>query len=466
MTAIGARDDLGANPYLAGNFAPVTREVTAYDLPVQGRIPAELCGTYVRNGPNPAGPVDPTTYHWFLGHGMVHGIRLEDGRARWYRNRWVRTPEVAALLGEPAPPNPFGPEVPLFAANTNVIGHAGRLFALVEAGAPPVELTAELGTVGPTDLGGTLTHPFSAHPKRDPQTGDLHVLAYWWAWGNQVRHLVVGPDARVRHQRDVTLAGPSMVHDVAVTPRWVVVGDFPCRFSLEAAATGAMLPYRWQPDEPARVGLLARDDGDAGAGSGAGSDAPVRWFELEPCYVFHYLNAYEEPDGRVVVDVVRHPRMFATDLRGPDEGPTTLERWRLDPTTGTVTGERLDDRSCELPRLDERRCGQPYRYGYAMDFGPGAAHGATLRYDLAAGRVEVHDHGPGRVSLEPVFVPRSPDAAEDDGYVLAVVYDQGRDGSDLVILAAQDLTAEPVATVALPQRVPFGFHGNWVPDRT
>jgi carotenoid cleavage dioxygenase len=444
------------NPYLEGNFAPVTREVTAFDLPVRGRIPSELTGTYVRNGPNPVVPPDPTTYHWFVGDGMVHGIRLEEGRAAWYRNRWVRSPEVAAALGEPAPPSPFGPEVPLFAANTNVIGHAGRWFALVEAGMPPVELTAELATIGPTDLGGTLTHPFSAHPKRDPATGELHVLAYWWGWGNRVRYLVVGTDARVRHQVEVELGGPSMVHDVAVTDRWVVIGDYPCLFSLDAVAAGASVPYRWDPTYQARIGLLPRD----------GGPGDVRWFGIEPCYVFHYCNAYDGPDGRVVVDVVRHPKMFDTDTRGPNEGPTRLERWVLDPAGGTVTAEVLDDRSCELPRLDERRSGRPYRYGYAMDFGPGAAHGATLRYDLQAGTVEVHDHGPGRVSLEPVFVPRHPTSPEGDGWVLAVVYDRARDGSDLVILAADDLTGEPVAVVELPQRVPFGFHGNWVPDPT
>jgi carotenoid cleavage dioxygenase len=138
------------NPWLAGNFGPVTEEVTAVDLPVTGTIPAALEGRYLRNGPNPLGPVDPATYHWFTGTGMVHGIRLRDGRAEWYRNRFVRSPDVAEALGEPVPPSPYAEDVRIFGANTNVIGHAGTTLAIVEAGAPPIELTYELDTSTPS----------------------------------------------------------------------------------------------------------------------------------------------------------------------------------------------------------------------------------------------------------------------------------------------------------------------------
>jgi len=204
--------------WLQGNFAPVQTERTVTDLAVSGAIPPELRGRYLRNGPNPFTAPDPATYHWFSGDGMVHGVRLRDGRALWYRNRWVRSPDVAQALGEPVRPSPFDGQVPLFAANTNVIGHAGRTFALVEAGAPPVELTYELETVGPTDLDGTLEHPFSAHPKRDPVSGELVVVAYWWGWGERLRYMVVGTDGRVRHSVDVAVAGQPMVHDTAITP--------------------------------------------------------------------------------------------------------------------------------------------------------------------------------------------------------------------------------------------------------
>jgi carotenoid cleavage dioxygenase len=440
--------------WLTGNFGPVTEEVTALDLPVTGSIPPELAGRYLRNGPNPLAPPDPATYHWFTGDGMVHGIRLRDGRAEWYRNRWVRSPDVAAALGEPAPPSPYPAETRIFAANTNVIGHAGTTLAIVEAGSPPIELTAELDTVGPTDLAGTLEGPFSAHPKRDPITGELFVVTYYWAWGNRIRYLVVGTDGRVRHQVDVPLPGGPMVHDTAITETYALLFDLPVTFDLDVAMAGTTLPYRWNPGYGARVGLIPRE----------GQAEDVRWFEVEECYVFHPLNAFDTPDGKVVVDLVRWPRMFDREVLGPVEGPTRLERWTIDPAAGKVLEETLDDRSVEFPRHDERILGRPHRYGYAASVVPPFDHGSGLKYDLATGASEVHDFGPGREGGELVFVPRHDGAAEDDGWLVTLVYDKAEDRSDLVVLAAQDFAGDPVATVHLPARVPFGFHGNWVPD--
>ncbi|MFP3902592.1 MAG: carotenoid oxygenase family protein [Acidimicrobiia bacterium] len=422
----------GTTTFLDGNYAPVTEELTATDLPVSGTIPSELTGRFARIGPNPLTPPDPATYHWFLGTGMVHGVRLDGGRAHWYRNRSVHD-----------------------VVNTHVIGLDGRTFALVEAGSQPVELTYELDPVGPCDLDGTLTGSFSAHTHRDPATGDLHAVTYHWSW-DHIRHVVVGPDARVRREVSVPVPDGPMVHDCAITERHVLLFDLPCTFDLDAVAAGASFPYRWNPDHPPRVGLLPLD----------GGPEDVRWFEAPSCYVFHTLNAYDA-GGAVVVDLVRHPRVFATVLNGPSEGTTTLERWTLDLEGGRLTTEVLDDRGVEFPRLDERRVGRAHRYGYAAVFGSGAAHGqTTTKHDMATGRVEVHDHGPGRAALEPVFVPRDGASAEDDGWVLTYVYDAGTDRSDVVILAAQDLGGDPVATVHLPARVPFGFHGSWIPDES
>jgi carotenoid cleavage dioxygenase len=178
------------------------------------------------------------------------------------------------------------------------------------------------------------------------------------------------------------------------------------------------------------------------------------------------MNAYDLPDGRVVIDVARHPKMFATDFNGPDEGAPTLERWTIDPASGKVIEERLDDRGQEFPRVDERLVGKQHRYGYCARFEPGPPpqHGALVKHDLERDSSIEHRYGDGRASGEGVFVPRSASAAEDDGWVMSLVYDAATDRSDLVILDAQDFAGEPVATVHLPQRVPFGFHGNWIPD--
>ena len=203
-----------ANPYLQGNYAPVREEVMATGLPVSGSIPEELCGRYLRNGPNPITAQDPATYHWFAGEGMVHGIRLRDGVAEWYRNRWVRSAEVARALGEEPKPGPVHGGMD-FAPNTNVIGHAGRTYAIVEAGALPYELTDELETVGACDFDGTLNGGYTAHPKRDPQSGELYAVSYFWGWGNEVEVTILDPSGRVCSSRRVTLGAPPMLFVVA-----------------------------------------------------------------------------------------------------------------------------------------------------------------------------------------------------------------------------------------------------------
>ncbi len=445
------------NPYLSGNYAPVGTEETVTDLEVTGSLPDALCGRYLRNGPNPLDDPDPATYHWFTGHGMVHGIRLDGGRARWYRNRWVRSAEVAAALGEAPHPGPVVEGMD-FAANTNVIAHAGATYAIVEAGARPYELTDELDTVGPSDFGGTLPGGYTAHPKRDPATGELHAVSYFWGWGDRVQYTVVGVDGRVRKVVDIPVGGAISVHDMSLTERYAVVYDLPVLFSTDALAEGAAFPYRWSEGYHSRVGLLPLD---------GGADDVV-WCDVEPCYVFHPMNAFDEEDGTVSVDLVRHPKMFATHLTGPDEGPPVLERWRIDPTAGKVRTEVVDDRPQEFPRVDERVVGRRHRYGYAAGLNTDKVEAsldmgsALLKHDMVAGTTEARPLSGG--AGEAVFVPARDGAAEDDGYVLSLVYDAGRDASDLLVLNAADFTGEPAAVVHLPVRVPYGFHGNWAPD--
>jgi carotenoid cleavage dioxygenase len=441
------------NPFLSGNFAPVEGETTAFDLPVTGSIPRELVGRLLRIGPNPVEP-DPERHHWFLGNGMVHGVRLRDGRAEWYRSRYVRDDKVVRVMGWPEVPGPR-PENQLGdgVANTNVIEHGGKTLAIVEGGNHPVEIGYELETIARSDLDGTLQGGFTAHPKRDPATGELHAAVYSPFW-EHVRYAVVGSDGRVRRTVDVPVPGKPMVHDCAITERYFVILDLPCVFDAVALEQGGALPYRWHPEYGARVGLLPRD-GDA---------SDVVWCEVEPCYVFHPMNAYDADDGRVVLDVVRHPRMFASEFHGPNEGAPTLERWIVDPKGGPVKEERLDETGQEFPRLDERLVGRPYRYGYAVGFDSDLRIGALMKHDLRDRKVELHGEGDARTFMEPVFVPRTPGCDEDDGFVMAYLYDATSNRSEVVILHAQDFAGDPVATIHLPVRVPYGFHGNWLPD--
>jgi carotenoid cleavage dioxygenase-like enzyme len=445
------------NPYLQGNYAPVASEETVTNLSVTGTLPSTLSGRYLRNGPNPITPPDPATYHWFTGDGMVHGIRIEDGEARWYRNRWVRSADVATALGEDQHPGPVVEGMD-FSSNTNVIAHAGRTYAIVEAGARPYEMTYELDTVGPSDFEGTLPGGYTAHPKRDPQTGELHAVSYYWAWGNQVQYSVVDVNGRVRRTVDIPVGGPVSIHDMSLTSTFAVIYDLPVVFSPEAVAEGFSFPYRWSDDYESRVGLLPLE---------GGADDVV-WCDIDPCYVFHPMNAYDQ-DGAVVVDLVRHPKMFATHLTGPDEGAPVLERWRIDPGGGKVMTQLLDDRPQEFPRVDERIVGRRNRFGYSAALDTGEKDeagftmgGALIKHDLATGASETRSFRGG--AGEAIFVPESATSAEDEGFVLCLVYDAEREASNLLVLHAQDFTGDPVAVVHLPVRVPYGFHGNWSAD--
>ncbi len=446
------------NPYLEGNFAPVLEEVTAVDLAVTGQIPEALTGRYLRNGPNPVSAPEPSTYHWFTGDGMVHGIRLRDGRAEWYRNRWVRSAEVARSLGEV--PRPGGVHAGMdFAPNTNVIGHAGRTFAIVEAGARPYELSNDLETIGPCDFGGTLEGGYTAHPKRDPLSGELYAVSYFFGWGNEVEVTIIDTDATVRSSRRITMGGPVSLHDCAITRRFIVLLDLPVTFSLDAAAAGASFPYRWEDGYHSRVGLLPRD----------GDSTDVVWHDVEPCYVFHPMNAFDDPGGAgIVLDVVRHSSMFRTHHLGPSEGTPTLERWHLDGHGGAVKEERLDDRGQEFPRVDERRVGLHHRYGHAVAVGDPddilGTESVLLRHDFERGTSEARPFGRGASLGEAVFVPRGDAADESDGWLLLLVHSAATGTSALHILNADDLAGEAQAVIELPQRVPAGFHGNWVPD--
>ena len=446
--------DIATNRFLSGPFAPVDTEVTAFDLRVTGQLPVELDGRYLRNGPNPVGDTDPDTYHWFLGDGMVHGIRLRDGKAEWYRNRWVRGSNVTTVLGEDPTPGAgvFGD-----VANTNVIGLDGRTFAIVEAGGPPAELTDELDTVCFGDTGGTFRNGFTAHPKRDPQTGELHAVNYFWARPEVLEYLVVGPDATERHRVDIAVPGNPMVHDCSITETTLALYDLPVTFNLDDAAAGRQFPYAWDQEYGARIGLMPL----------RGQADQVQWFEVEPCYVFHPVNAHDDGD-RVVIDVARHPRMFDTTRNGPDEGAPNLWRWTFDRSAGTVKEEQLDDRPVEFPRVDERLVGRVHRYSWAAglsmqddDLQRPAHH--LVRYDAQTGGSEVIDFGPGKTAGEAVFVPRAPDAAEDDGWYLTLVTDLTDDTSELVVLNTSAPTEGPVARVHIPARIPLGFHGNWIP---
>jgi carotenoid cleavage dioxygenase len=454
-----------ADPFLSGNYAPLSIEGEACDLPIAGELPRELHGTLYRNGPNPQF-APRGRHHWFDGDGMIHAFRLRDGRAS-YRNRWVRTARFAheraagealfAGIGDMTSGDPRVAGLSGNAANTNIVWHAGRLLALWEAGPPHSLDPVTLETFGPHDFGGKLVGAMTAHPKLDPETGEMLFFGYAFTPPFLRYHVV---DARGRLVRSVEIDAPwaSMMHDFVVTPRHVIFPVFPATIRLEnVERSGSVIG--WEPELGARIGVMPRD--------GVGAD--VRWFEIDPCYVFHPMNAWDDGD-RVVTEVCRYPRLplFAdAGTQGLEDLDSKLTRWTLDLAGGGVKEEQLDDVAVEYPRFDERRAGLRYRHGYGAGSVPTGGNprrvNAIFHWDLATGRRREHVLPAPDVAGEPIFVPRSPEADEGDGWLLCVVYRGAERRSDLVVLDAQEVERAPLATVQLSHRVPFGFHGNWAP---
>jgi carotenoid cleavage dioxygenase len=276
----------------------------------------------------------------------------------------VRTPPACAALGEPEPKG-LNPRAGMLSVspNTNVLTHAGRTLALVEGGGANYQLTDELDTVGPCDFDGTLFGGYTAHPHRDPHTGELHAVSYSFGRGRTVQYSVIDTAGHARRTVDIEVSGSPMMHDFSLTDKYVVIYDLPVTFdpaqvvpanvprwlSLPArlvvqSVLGRVripgplvtainsnrqpmnrMPYSWKDTYPARIGVMPRE----------GGNDDVRWFDIEPCYVYHPLNAYSEmrSDSQgaevLVLDVVRYSRMFDRDLRGP----TADRSWTAGPST-------------------------------------------------------------------------------------------------------------------------------------
>lgn len=436
--------------HLRGNGRPLTEERTITDLKVTGSIPAELDGRYIRNGAN---PFTGNSDHPFFGDGMVHGMRLRDGRAEWYRNRYVQTPFIAnpdLNILDPA----VAVDMTASKANTHVVGHAGKIFAL-EEGHLPYVLDGDLGTVGPTDFGGALASQFTAHPKICPVTGELLAFGYS-PFEPYLRYYRVSADGALVQNEDITVGGPTMMHDFNVTRNNIVFMDLPAVFDIEAAMRGEM-PIHWDDDYPSRLGVMPRN----------GTDADVRWYDINPCYVFHPMNAYEDGD-KIVLDVARLTHVWRDSMM--DFPMPQFWRFTIDTTTGRVHEEQVDDRPGEFPRVADSVIGLQHRYGYMMGLPEDpnyeaavTSRGTIVKYDRHTGERSEIVLGVGHMPGEPVFVPADGGKNEDDGYLMTFVYDADTDSSRYVVMDASTMDDTPIASIELP-RIPFGFHGSWIPS--
>lgn len=458
MDATSATSTAAKPGYLSGFLGPVPDEIEAFDLQVEGTLPPELTGLYLRNGSNPMPGQDPG--HNFAGQGMVHGVRLQQGRARWYRNRWVKTPTMRGAR----PVRPDGTrDVTAGVANTSVLHYDGRILALVE-NALPYELTPELDTVGPYDFGGALKSPMTAHPKTDPATGEIHFFGYDFRPPFLVYH-VASRDGVLKHSASLSVTGPTMMHDFAMTRDHVVWLDMPVVFDMQLAMTRRSMPYRWSDDYPPRIGVMPR----------GGSNADVRWFAVKPGYVFHVGNAHEDGKGRIVLDGVYYDKAsfdrIWNKLGGSVAGATgekpkggILYQWTLDLATGAVSEGPIDDLAVEFPVVNAERVGLDHRYVYAVNNALVGEGGRSniVKFDVGSGRRTGYAFEAGWIPGEAIFVPAAKATSEDDGWLMSIATHASEDRALFVLQDASDPALKPVATVALPRRVPAGFHGAWI----
>lgn len=456
------------HPQLRGNYAPIRMESDAPDLIVHGEIPAELRGTYYRNGPDPQF-APRGDHHWFAGDGMIHAFHIEDGRCS-YRNRWVRTPkwvlehEAGEALFDPF--NPMNADksvagVDSTLANTNIVWHADRLLALEEGHAPFELDPVTLESKGYWTFDDALQGPMTAHPKIDPETGEMLFFGYMAGgpFSPQVRYNVVDAQGTLTRSDIFDAPYSSMVHDFVTTAEHVIFPIFPLTGSLERAMAGKP-PFAWEPELGTHIGILARD----------ADISQMQWFEHDPCYVFHPMNAWTE-GHKVFADMMRYAQ--APLFPNPDGSPgdptkteANLVRWEFDlaANSNSLKETVLDDLSGDFPRLDERRTGLPYRHGWYGCAQPGSGSttfNAVAHIDHDTGKRKVREFAAGDGVSEPIFVPRSDTAAEGDGFLLTLVYRKAENRSDLMIFDALEIDLDPLARIEIPARVPYGFHGNW-----
>jgi carotenoid cleavage dioxygenase len=384
---------------------------------------------------------------------MVHGVHLESGKATWYRNRWVRTGLYDAGGGLGASGAPGGTAT---LSNVSLLEHGGRLLSLGEVGLPYELNPSDLSTTGAVvDLGGT-NQNMTAHPKVDPTTGNLHSFGYGFT-APFLEYRVHDPQGHLISNQTVDLPRSVMMHDFAITTKDVIFMDLPVLFDLKGAmamvsdpASGA-LPYRWDPTAGARLGVMAL----------GGSTTEIRWVDIPACYVYHTINAHRRGND-IVLDVCRLDSAFAP---ADQKSASTRHRWTIG-TAGSqlsFTDHVIDVPAADLPTIDLRHRGQPYRHAWLGEVtsSPGQlAFTGCQHVDVETGVLDRWNPGPGRHSGEWLFVPDGP--TEGEGWVMGFVYDPGSKRSSLMVLDAQHVSRGPVAEVHLPVRVPYGFHGTFV----
>lgn len=466
------------HPYRTGTWQPQTKEWDANDLQVvEGAIPTDVDGVYLRNTENPAHPAI-ARYHPFDGDGMIHAVGFRDGRA-FYRNRFIRTdgfqaeqevgkPLWAGLAERPTDTLAdygWGARTMLKdSSSTDVAVHNGvALTSFYQCGDLYRLDPMSLQDLGKAQWGGKFPFDWgvSAHPKPDDRTGELLFFNYSTE-APYMNYGVVDANNELVHYTPVPLPGPRLPHDMAFTENYAILNDCPMFWDPEALRKGAYA-VRFHEDMPTRIGVIPR----------RGGPEDIRWFEGAATYVLHWTNAYEDGD-EIVLDGFfqddpspaddgvgsawrRAFRFLANDLMKP-----RLHRWRLNMVTGQAKEEPLTDSISEFGMINAGFAGSEYRYVYSALNEPGwFLFNGILKHDTWTGTEQRFMLEEGVFASETSVAPRVGSTGEDDAYLVTITSDMNADASYCLLFDAKDITAGPVCKLKLPERVSSGTHSTW-----
>ncbi len=453
---------------------------------IEGEIPADLKGTLFRNGPGLLEVNGQRIHHPFDGDGMISAIAFHEGRAH-FQNRFVETEgylkeqQAGKILyrgvfgtqksgGWLA--NAFNIQLKNI-ANTNIIYWGDKLLALWEAAEPYRLDPKTLETLGKDDLDGILAagDAFAAHPRIDPschQNGGEPVLVNFAikpGLSTTITIYELDQAGKLLQRQVRSVPGFAFIHDFAITPNYCIFFQNPVSFNpipFILGVRGAGECVKFQPNKPTQILLIPRN-----------SQESVQILETQSGFVFHHANAFEQ-DGKICVDSICYesfPEVEPnSDFRQVDFeaiAPGQLWRFRLDLNEQSVQRQLLEKRCCEFPYVNPFHVGRPYRYlfmGAAHQESGNAPLQALLKLDVTTGEEQLWSAAPQGFISEPIFIPRPNASQEDDGWVLALVYNAGYHRTDVVILDGRDLNQGPVARLHLKHHIPYGLHGSWTPN--
>ncbi|MBP7284009.1 MAG: carotenoid oxygenase family protein [Leptospiraceae bacterium] len=454
-----------ASPYLEGIFTPLKEERTEYDLKTEGEIPSDLNGSLIFNASNPA--YKPKSfYSWFDGDGMVHSTSIENGKAK-YINKFVKTkgfleeqkkgkPIWDGIIGKIDETKEHGNMKD--SSNTAIVRYNDILLSVWYLSGRAYRLDPNtMETMGEYDFGGNLKDYMAAHTKLDPRTGELVFFNYNLYKPPYMNYGVIGKDNKV-HFTPIHIKESSYCHDIAITKNYSILIDLPLSWKMDSDSGKKQRRFlEFNQNRPARFGVIPR----------LGTDKDIRWFEANPCYMFHVVNSYEENNKIILYGCrIDNPMPEKPNSRAPKEGTLSFapvfHKWEFDLTTGNTKEEQLDEVYAEFPRINDEFAGEKYRYSYHGRFTPGVIlQDAFIKYDRETNTKKIFEMPTGLYANEPVYVKSEKSNAEDGGYLLSYISTEKLKGQ-VWIFSASSIEKGPIGKIHLPERLPPVFHGTWI----